>query len=198
MTASLQKHINDFWKYAKTCGKCADLEDIYIEWANNKNLTLNEFKSAYINIYSSINNLLHSNKTALKIDMDPEEFRSLFSDNSSTPLAQTTEPAFEEPVEDFQELTEPLEEDITPEDTGVENSEDFVQDDSNTVEVPEEESFQNVNEESSFDAFDNEEDTVPDTSNDEIPPSENINTESNETKNTSKLGDSTLLDILGT
>lgn len=189
MTATLQDHIKDFWKYAKTCGKCADLEDIYIEWANSKNLTLNEFKTAYAHIYSSIDTLIQNNKTALNINMEPDEFKNLFSNGNEKELEDDVQDDVS--VEEDMSFNEDVQEN-TPEEESIEHT----MDKEPSIELSEE---GNEFEESSiYDSFDNEDvsgnhsDDV-DSSNEDL----DISNEE-ETIQNKKINDSTLLDILGT
>jgi hypothetical protein len=47
MNTTTEQHVSDFFKYAGNCKKIASIEDVFLEWAYNVDITLNELGSVY-------------------------------------------------------------------------------------------------------------------------------------------------------
>lgn len=75
-----------FWKYASSFTGTSTVEDLFLKWAASENMTINDAKSAWVDVNKDIATYFPKRKANddVEISGDPEKIKALFSAGGAT------------------------------------------------------------------------------------------------------------------
>ena len=72
----MEKHVKSFWNYIKEFRGTADLDNVFLKWAANNNLTLNDAQKVWQRVNKDVY-ATFGKKEAVSINATPEELKEM-------------------------------------------------------------------------------------------------------------------------
>jgi hypothetical protein len=113
MTAEnrIQKFADNFWKFASDTKGILKIEDVYIDWANNSDMTVKEFGHVWSKIHDDINLKFGLKKADISFSRTEDilELADMLRNTDIENIENVNLPETEEPITPEPNLTEPTE-----------------------------------------------------------------------------------------
>lgn len=95
---NVQKFADNFWKYASDTKGILSIEDVYIDWANNSNMTIKEFGQVWSKIHDDISTKFGLKKADVSFSRIEDIFDLADKLKGTDTNLENTLPVTEEPI----------------------------------------------------------------------------------------------------
>jgi hypothetical protein len=77
LTEKVKNHTKDFWKYASRTEGIADIEDVFVDWAEKADITISDFFHVWASIHEDINNAFGIKTADVSFSGNPDDLTKL-------------------------------------------------------------------------------------------------------------------------
>jgi len=100
----------EFWKFAGQIKGSYLLEDLFLQWAGSKKLSVTDTENLWRNVYSSVEKTILKKADNVTVSGDPQDIKEMLAGGASTDIIpeETTEPVIPEQTQEIN--VEPKEE----------------------------------------------------------------------------------------
>jgi hypothetical protein len=77
LTDKVKNHTKDFWKYASQTEGVADIEDVFVDWAEKADITISDFFHVWASIHEDVNNAFGIKTADVSFSGNPDDLSKL-------------------------------------------------------------------------------------------------------------------------